>query len=523
MNLTHVLQRQVAERPDAPALVTASRGRNRAITFAELDLSAQRLARLLHDSGLRAGDAVLVLQPVGIDLYVTLLAVFRLGLVAMFLDPSAGRGHVERCCSLRPPDAMVGTPKAHLLRLGSAALRRVRRKFVVGGPAPGAVRVGRARRLSPYTDVQPCEADAPALLTFTSGTTGAPKAAVRSHGLLAAQQAALARCLSLTPGQVDLTTLPVFALANLASGVTSLVPDADLRRPGRIDPGPVVEQVLRHRPRSTVASPALLKRVAGECARRGLTLPSFDRVFTGGAPVFLKTVEKLRQMAPAARVVSVYGSTEAEPMAHVAHDEVSDDDRAATLAGGGLLAGRPVPEVHLRILPDRWGQPLGQLDDQTFGSMSLPAGAAGEIVVSGEHILPRYLGGRGDAETKFRVGGRVWHRTGDAGYLDPAGRLWLVGRCSARLDDDHGTTYPLSVEAAAAEQPGVARAGLLLLGPERVLAVEPDDGAACNPSELTQALAWAHLDRVVFTPIPVDSRHNAKVDYAALRRSLENA
>ena len=523
MNLTHVLQRQVAERPDAPAIVTASRGRDRSITFAKLDLSAQRLARLLHDSGLRAGDGVLVLQPVGIDLYVTLLAVFRLGLVGMFLDPSAGRSHVERCCTLRPPDAMIGTPKAHLLRLGCPALRRVPRKFVVGAAAPGAVRVARARKLAPYSDVHRCDADTPALLTFTSGTTGAPKAAVRSHGLLAAQHAALARCLALSPGQIDLTTLPVFALANLASGVTSLVPDADLRRPARIDPGPVVEQVLRHRPQSTVASPALLERVADECDRRGLTLPSFERVFTGGAPVFLRTVEKLRQMAPAARVVSVYGSTEAEPIAHVGHDEVTTDDRAATLSGRGLLAGRPVPEVDLRILPDRWGQPLGQIDEAAFTSRRLPPGETGEIVVSGAHVLPGYLDGRGDVETKFRVGGRVWHRTGDAGYLDPAGRLWLAGRCAARIDDDHGTTYPLSVEAAAVQQPGVARAGLLSLGSERVLAIESDEGAGCNERALTEALAWAHLDRVVFTRIPVDSRHNAKVDYAALRRLLGSA
>ena len=60
----------------------------------------------------------------------------------------------------------------------------------------------------------------------------------------------------------------------------------------------------------------------------------------------------------------------------------------------------------------------------------------GEIVVSGAHVGAGYVGGVGDAETKFRVGEVIWHRTGDAGYLDAHGRLWLLGRCSARIADD---------------------------------------------------------------------------------------
>ena len=78
--------------------------------------------------------------------------------------------------------------------------------------------------------------DDEALITFTSGSTGAAKAAVRTHGFLLAQHAVLARDLELQAGEVDLTTLPIFVLANLASGVCSVIPDVDMRAPADADP-----------------------------------------------------------------------------------------------------------------------------------------------------------------------------------------------------------------------------------------------------------------------------------------------
>ena len=86
------------------------------------------------------------------ELYVCLLALFRLRLVAMFLDPSAGREHIERCCELHRPKAFIGSAKAHLLRLVSHALRRIPRKFVIGFPIPCTTRWSRADRLAPLAE-----------------------------------------------------------------------------------------------------------------------------------------------------------------------------------------------------------------------------------------------------------------------------------------------------------------------------------------------------------------------------------
>src|SRR5262245_43325860 len=135
MNLALHLQDVARASPQSAAIIE-----RRGITsFADLESRSCRVARLLTDAGLQPGDAVLVFHPMSAELYVCLLALFRLRLVAMFLDPSAGRQHIERCCQLHPPKAFVGGTKAHLLRLFCPALRRIPRKFVIGFPVPGAV------------------------------------------------------------------------------------------------------------------------------------------------------------------------------------------------------------------------------------------------------------------------------------------------------------------------------------------------------------------------------------------------
>jgi acyl-CoA synthetase (AMP-forming)/AMP-acid ligase II len=523
MNIAEVLAARAAENPQSIAIIDAHRGRPRFTSFAELDRAGARGAALLEKSGLRPGDAVLIFQPMSVELYVALISVFRLGLVAMFLDPSAGRDHIARCCDLQAPRALIAGTKAHLLRLVSPALRRIPVKLVLGWPVPGAVSWSRSAALPPRPDVVSCTADAPALLTFTSGSMGLPKAAVRSHGFLLAQHRALAESLHLTPGGVDLATMPIVLLANLASGVTSLIPDADLRSPGAIDPEPVLAQAQAHRATSSVASPAFFERLARCCIQRRQTLPSLSKLFTGGAPVFPRLLGQMQEMAPAAEVVAVYGSTEAEPIAHVARRELSEADHQAMLAGKGLLAGVPVPSIRLRILRDSWGRPVGPFAAEEFAKHCLPPEVAGEIVVSGEHVLPGYLHGQGDEETKLRVDGTVWHRTGDAGYLDGAGRVWLLGRCAARIEDARGTLYPFAAETAVYQDPAVRRAAVVARQGRRILAVEYyEHKSHPDLAPLRQALGWAHLDEVrALRDIPVDRRHNAKIDYPALHRLLE--
>ncbi|HEY7982998.1 MAG TPA: AMP-binding protein [Ktedonobacterales bacterium] len=526
MNIAAILSERAATHPDVPAIIDAPRGRAaqaRTTTYAGLERAAAQGATLLWGAGLRPGDRVLVFVPMSAELYAVLIALFRLGLVPMFVDPSSGLEHLERCCKLMPPRAFVGSPKAHLLRALSPALRRIPLRIVVGGVAPGALRWSHARQLAPWAPIHASGDDDPALISFTSGSTGAPKVCVRSHRLLLAQQAVLARHFGgdVVVGTRALTALPIFVLAYLAGGATSVIPPGDLRHPARINPVAVVAALEAHQPTRAGASPAFWERIVAHCQATGQTLPALSHIYLGGAPVFPHLLRALHAVAPAAITV-IYGSTEAEPIAHVDYAAIQPADFAAMTGGFGLLAGTPVPEIEVAVLANRWGAPLGPLSAAAFAALRLGADQPGEIVVRGDHVLPGYLHGEGDAETKLRVAGAIWHRTGDAGYLDARGRLWLLGRCAAGIADARGVLYPLSVECAVSSVPEVRRVALVGAGGRRTLVYERrQPGDPATPAGLLRHTAWAAIDDYREVPrIPVDRRHNAKVDYPALGRLL---
>jgi acyl-CoA synthetase (AMP-forming)/AMP-acid ligase II len=523
MNLCALLIAQALKRPATQAIIQPVEDGEKSISFGDLDARSAQAAARLRRAGVGRGDRVLLLVPMSIDLYVAIVGALRIGAVVVLLDPSAGVSHVDRCCQMAKPSAVIAVSKAQVLRLFSAGLRAIPKKFTLDVRwLPGESWNG-LERLQPDHDLADVSPEDPALLTFTSGSTGQPKGAVRSHGLLLAQQEALGKALGLNAGSRDLTTLPVFVLCNLAAGVTSIITDADLRSPGAIDAGPILAQVDRHGPSSVVASPALLARLASVCNASGRSMPSLGRVFTGGAPVFWHVLDALAKAAPNARVYTLYGSTEAEPIAEIALDQLTAEDRLATERGGGLPGGIPVPEVQLRIIADRWGVPIKPISATDLGQMTMKTGEIGEIVVTGQHVLKGYLNGQGDEETKFRVDGQVWHRTGDSGYLDEQGRLWLTGRCVGKVVDERGCIYPLQVEGAVHAIFDLHRAAFVACNSRRLLVIEPGSRFKQESRpEIVARLDWARVDEVVTVDqIPVDKRHNAKVDYPALVRLIQ--
>ncbi len=510
MNLVQSLFESAERHPDRAALI----GPENELSFAQLLGLTCGTSRQLQETGLSPGDRVLLLEPVTPGFYVRLLACFHAGLEVMILDPSADSQFLNQCMELTNPVAFIGSGRAHLLRLKLSSLRRVRLRFHTSGFVPFSRRI----QEEPVAAFSPVarQANDGALITFTSGSTGVPKAAVRSHAFLLAQHKALARSLDHADAQVDLVTLPVFTLANLASGMTSVLADTDLRYPARADSLALSKQCRVHSVGRCAASPAFFQTMLED----GL-LPEFQSIYTGGAPVFPRLLDALCAASSEMRVIAVYGSTEAEPIAHQDWRLVSEFDRKKMAAGGGLLAGRPVDEISLRIIRDQSGELIPEVDEVALEAMTLEADAVGEVIVAGEHVLKGYLNGEGDAENKIHCGGEVWHRTGDAACLDAEGRLWLQGRCSAAVRGNHGERlYPLGPECLAMEYLTIDRCALVESDGEPCLVVQAERGEI-DHEELLKALAEFGVGRIMVVPeIPVDKRHNAKIDYPRLRQLL---
>lgn len=499
--IPEILRENATRWPDRAALIATRGGRDIALTFAQLEQAADGFAGRLVQRGIGRGDPVLVFVPMSLELYVALLGLFRIGATAVFLDPSSGLPHINACCERLPPAGLVSVWPLRWLRPFVRGLRRIPRVF----SPPGTDGVS-----PPVLPDLPLADDA-ALITFTSGSTGVPKAGVRSHRFLIAQHEALKNAISLEPGERDLTTLPVFVLANLASGVTSILPDAKISQPGSVNAGRLARQLRRLGPTRSGGSPAFCQRLADEPD----ALAGFQKIYTGGAPVFPALLQRLQNLIPAGRVIAVYGSTEAEPIAHIACEEISAEDWQAMREGRGLLAGVPIPEIRLRVVPDQWGKTMKIFQEVAVGH-------PGEILVTGEHVLKGYLQGLGDEETKVEIDGEIWHRTGDAGSCDDRGRLWLLGRCSARVCDERGTVYPFAVECLAMSFSFVRRAAFVGLRGRRMLVVEGNGRLSVeNRHDLQVRAVGLGVDDVQILPrIPVDARHNAKVNYPRLLAML---
>ncbi len=467
MSLVQSFLAHAEARPDAPAIVD---GGGRATSYGRLARMSAARAAAFAAAGVKPGDRVLVARGVSPALYAGLIALFRLGAVAVFPEPAAGLDGLRQAIGAARPTALIAGAKVRAVRPFVSALRGLP---VLPEPDHGA-----------WTDGPPLGSDAPALVTFTSGSTGLPKGIVRSVGFLQLQHRLLEQLRRTNPDDVDLISLPVFILSNLAAGATSVVPAGDLRRPASLNGAALRGQIARHGVTRVVAPPAVCARLA-----EGPPIPGLKAVFTGGGPVYPNLLHALRRAAPKAAIHAVYGSTEAEPIAHLAAADIAAADWTAMAEGAGLLAGRPVAEVQLEIVDH-------------------------EVQVAGPHVNRGYLDPARDAETKVVRGGVLWHRTGDAGWVDDHGRLWLLGRREAGGEG----LWPFALETAALGWPDVERAAFVHTDRGGVLAVS---GRRLGvPPNSRPHPAAPGVEIVTLAAIPLDPRHQSKIDYPRLRALL---
>jgi len=523
VNAIDLFDRAAGRMGAAPALVWGRATDARSLPFAALARRSRLLATLFAQEGLEAGDAVLVLLPVGDAFFAVTAALMRAGLTAVFVDPVAWRATTAAALGSLRVRGVVGSPAACAMRWCLPELRRIPHVFVAGH-WPGARPLDAAARLPPLATPVACSADSVALVSFTSGTTGTPKGVLRTHGVLVATQQMLADQLELGEGETHLSVLPFVVLANLGAGATSVLPDGDPTRPAQLDPARLAAQIRAHRIEVVVASPTIARRLAGHAAATA-ALDSVRRVYLGGAPVLPPLLDGWRAAAPGARVTVLYGATEAEPIASLPSAGYGESERRATRDGAGVLVGSPVRGVDVRILADRHGTPVGPCTEAQFDALSEAPGVEGEIVVAGPHVARGYLGRTGDRLAGIDVGARHWHRTGDAGYLGADGRLWLTGRCTNRVALGPIAIHALRVEAALAGEPTVTRAAFLQDGERRLLVIEPAARGTPLPFERIAArVAFASPDDIaVIERMPMDARHAAKIDYRRLAADVAAA
>ena len=474
------------------------------ITFAELAQRVEAVAVELVRRGMQRGDRVAMLTPPGVDLVAAVYGVWRAGGVTVIADRGLGLDGLGRAVRSTRPSWVIG-PKRALA--ASTALRW----------APRATRLDVAELVgaaSGELPLQPSGDDLAAVL-FTSGATGPAKGVVYLHRQLVAQRDALAATYSITSDDRLVAAFAPFALYGPALGIPTALPNCDVTKPAELTAAALDEACTRIGATLAFASPSALANVVATATASSLAgIEALRVVFSAGAPVPSEILHAVAGLAPNATLHTPYGMTEVLPVADVELGEIVAAEAADP--DGGVCVGRPVAGAQVRIVP---------LD---FDPEDLPdvveGGVMGEILIRAPWVSEGYLG-LWATQRAARPGSGEWHRSGDVGHVDADGRLWVEGRAVHVIHSVDGPITPVPVERSVERALGVPRCAAVGVGPvgsQQLVVVIEQPGAVGGPAGTEVA---AGVRSVVGRPIaavltvpslPVDIRHNAKIDRAAV-------
>lgn len=500
------------------------------VSYAELVSQISRIALGLRELGIGKGDRVLIFLPMSVPMYSVMFAVQQIGAAAVFLDSWARRDQLSVSAEIVTPKAMISFEKAFELTRAIVALDSVPIKIVTG-PATGeyTATLEALLALEEEREIEPVAGDDTALITFTTGSSGRPKGANRTHRFLASQHRALNEHLPYTESDVDLPYFPIFSLNNLAGGVNTVLPAVDLAHPSEHDATQIATQIQNCSVTCCTLSPAIFHSVAKHCLDNEITLSGLRRAVTGGAPVSMEMVKAFMKAAPNAEVQVLYGSTEVEPIAHILGDEML----ALKKEQKGVCVGHIDTGLRYKFIKIK--KDNIDLSKTAWDKLEVDEGSPGELIVCGDHVCGAYYN---DAEATERAkiydaDGSIWHRTGDVGVLDSEGHLWLMGRVHNTIIRDDQFFFPVHAELVLQGLSFVAQAAFLGLPDpklgERTCAVvtlgkgEDVTNAEKCIADIRMLLDESNIvtdDIQILEEIPMDPRHHSKVEYTLLREML---
>lgn len=505
-NITSLFFEAAEKYPDKAAIIE----NNHRISYFELKQKVLETSASLKAKGIKKGDRVLVFIPMSIDLYKIVLSIFHIGATAVFLDEWVSKNRMETCCQIANCQAFIGIFKARVYSLFSTALRKI--------PIKTGVRHStRERNFSEGTETFASDT---ALITFTTGSTGIPKAAKRTHGFLYEQFTALQDKLNPQESDINMPVLPIVLLINLGVGCTSVIADAKAAKPGKMMAERIYLQLKNEKVNRLVASPHFIKVIAEYTIKQELTLPALAYIFTGGAPVFPPEAKLYRTAFHNATIEILYGSTEAEPISAVSADELIN-----TVSGGkqnGLLVGSAYHKTKVRIIRIT-EEPVICKSAEDLEAITLEENEIGEIIVSGPHVLREYFNNeKAIKQNKINIGETCWHRSGDSGYLKN-GSLYLTGRCTALIKTGSEMISPFICEQKLQSIQGIERGTVIENHDKIIIIIQVSKITNKNLIKEKIRATGLHYNEIKFiSKIPLDPRHHSKIDYEKLKKLLVN-
>lgn len=532
INIASYLRKAALETPHSLAVVAPYRidemGRTAYthLTASQLDDESDYIANGLESVGItRNVKTALLVKPSPV-FFALVFALFKVGAVPVIVDPGIGTRSMGKCLAEVQPEAFIGIPQAHVARilLGWGG-KSVKHKVTVGKRwFWGGHTLSELRKIGSQTEgydmFEPSEDDIAAIL-FTSGSTGVPKGAVYTHSIFVHEVEYLKSIYHIQPGEMDLSTFPLFALFGPALGMTSILPDMDPTKPASADPAKLVSAIEDFGATNMFASPAIVNLLGRYAESENIMFPSIRRVISAGAPARPDYLERLQNaLQEGVDIYTPYGATEALPVCNIGSREILESARFQTEKGMGTCIGFANEGIDMRVI---------RISDDAIEKWSddlvLPDGEIGEFAVSGPIVTREYYNRKESTRlAKIYDGRKIWHRMGDVGYKDKSGKFWFCGRKSHRVRAKGGDMFTICCEGVFNAHPDVFRTALVGVPDgdfeKPVICVELEKDVERPQGEIIDELReiagrFEHtksIDKFLVHPsFPVDIRHNAKI------------
>ena len=492
--------------PDNTALFDLKTGNK--ITFTQIDTKSDEICRYLIQKGFEKGNKIVVFVPIGIEFYLILTAIFKMGLQAVFIDPYAGIEHINKCCEMISPDGIIGSGKILLKGFFLKGIRKIGKKinYIKMMEHSEKLSIYEKNKNQKKIQNEKIDGNTPALISFTSGSTGFPKIIMRTHEFLLGQHNVLEKNLKFEKETAVYSSFPIFLLSHMATGTTTFIPDLNWRKPVESDFGNIVKQITENNIQNIILPPAIFENIVKFCKDKKIMLENVQKVYTGGAPVFYSLMKNIKEVFANAKIIALYGASEAEPISVLNFEDITEEDIENMKNGDGLLAGKIVNEIELKI------EELEKTPEKNKISE-----IKGEILVRGENVVDGYLNIEKNPDEK-------WHRTGDMGYINSNGQLVLLGRVKGRIQLGEKIYYPFAVETAFSFCKILKKSVLTSKNGKLYLLVERNPEYKGNLSENIEIIELKkkfEIFKIIETEIPMDKRHNSKTDYKKLEEIVE--
>ncbi|MEU5290142.1 class I adenylate-forming enzyme family protein [Streptomyces umbrinus] len=453
----HALRRAVAEAPDTTFLAYFD-GR---LTYREVDELSDSVAGHLAARGLERGDRVAVLLQNSPLFVLAVLGAWKAGATVLPVNPMYKSGEVTHVLRDGEVTALICSDRAWESYLRETAADSPVRVVLTGceldlqtrgdarvlnferlPQAPDAddlLTIARAGRKAPEgRDLGPSDV---ALISYTSGTSGAPKGATNTHGNIMYNAERQRTGLALPEAPVYFAMAPLFHITGMVCQFAACLNSAGtLVLAYRFESGVVLDAFAEHRPHYTVGPSTAFMALAAHPSVTPDHFSSFVNISSGGAPVPPALVEKFRAgFGPYIR--NGYGLTECTaPCASVPPGREAPVDSVS----GTLAVGLPGPDTVVRIVDDQGAE--------------VPFGEQGEILVRGPQVVPGYWR-RPEATAETFPDGEL--RTGDIGFMDADGWLYVVDRKKDMINASGFKVWPREVEDVLYTHPAVREAAVV--------------------------------------------------------------